>query len=48
MNEKKAGEVRTMDSMKDEVEKGITIKSSSVSLYFELEKFVSTTKPKEE
>ena len=33
--EAKAGEVRTTDTRKDEQERGITIKSTGVSLYFE-------------
>lgn len=47
MNEKKAGEARVMDSMKDEVEKGITIKSSSVTLYFEIPEKRTTTQKSE-
>lgn len=35
ISQKQAGDVRTMDTRKDEQERGITIKSTGVSLYFE-------------
>lgn len=36
LNLKKAGEECTLDSMKEEKEKGITIKSSGISLFYEI------------
>jgi elongation factor 2 len=34
----KAGEVRFTDTRKDEIERGITIKSTAISMYFEVDK----------
>jgi hypothetical protein len=36
--EKKAGDARAMDTRADEQERGITIKSTAISMYFELPK----------
>ncbi|KAG1142152.1 hypothetical protein G6F37_007720 [Rhizopus arrhizus] len=33
----RAGEARYMDTRKDEIERGITIKSTAISMYFEME-----------
>ena len=35
---KNAGDARYMDTRKDEMERGITIKSTAISMYFEMEK----------
>jgi ribosome assembly protein 1 len=43
ISSKMAGKVRYLDSREDEQERGITMESSAISLYFKLVKTVDTT-----
>jgi len=45
ISEQKAGDARYTDGREDEIARGITIKSTSISMYFELD---SEIKPSEE